>query len=89
MSDITINTKDLTRDLSNNTHEIFPNGIFFHNDLSGKWVMKITEEGIFFNRQQWQNAEPNEFAKAVIHILENSYSVKFERKNPAYDKNLS
>lgn len=54
----------------------------------GEWVMKITrEKGILFNRDKYPTAKPDDFAQAVIDILENAFTVKFERKNPPYDRN--
>lgn len=53
----------------------------------GKWVMKITrDEGILFNREGFPNALPDDFALAVIEILERAFTVKFERKKPPYDR---
>lgn len=37
---------------------------------NGNWVMKITDGKISFNRESWPDAAPDEFAKAVIAILE-------------------
>ena len=52
------------------------NIIFFHNN---KWVMKLIDgEGIFFNREEFSDYSPDDFAKAVIEILEKEFNVKFE-----------
>ncbi len=54
---------------------------------AGKWVMKIVKDkGILFNRDQYPNSKPDDFALAVIEILEKHFSVTFERKEPTYDK---
>ena len=51
------------------------------------WVMKITNhEGILFNREKYPDAKPDDFALAVIEILENQFMVKFERAMPPYDR---
>lgn len=50
------------------------------------WVMKLTREGIFFNRERYPDSSPDDFAQAVINILENSYTVKFTKEGPPYDK---
>jgi len=57
--------------------------------ISGKkWVMKLTKDGIFFNREAYPEAKPYDFAEAVIHILETAFTVKFEKKEPPYDRLL-
>lgn len=47
----------------------------------GEWVMKITKSGIIFNEDAYPNAKPHDFAKAVLQIMERSFSVKFTPKN--------
>lgn len=49
--------------------ELVKNSIIFavSND---DWVMKITNSKISFNRDRWPDASPDDFAKAVIAILE-------------------
>ena len=59
--------------------------ISFNAD-SNKWVMKLTDKGIFFNRQAYPNAHPEDFAQAVVEILEKEFTVKFEKKFPPYDR---
>lgn len=52
----------------------------------GEWVMKITrDKGILFNRERYSDAKPDDFAQAVIEILETTFTIKFERKNPPYE----
>ena len=61
--------------------------IIFNADADdGSWVMKLTDKGIFFNRDRYPNVQPDDFAQAVIEILEKNFTVKFERKEPPYDK---
>jgi len=60
-----------------------PNSIIFNAEPC-KWVMKITPEGIFFNREAYPDATPDEFAQTVIEILEKNFTVKFERKKLPY-----
>lgn len=53
----------------------------------GEWVMKITKDkGILFNRESYPDAKPDDFAQAIIDILETAFTVKFERKNPPYNR---
>jgi|GEM_PF-2778204 hypothetical protein len=59
--------------------------IIFHSE-PGIWAMKITRDGILFNREAYPISQPEDFAQAVIDILENVFTVKFERKNPPYDR---
>lgn len=59
--------------------------IVFQND-ENNWVMSINDQGIKFNRDKWPDASPDEFAKAVIQILEKAYKLKFEKKEPPYDR---
>jgi len=51
-----------------------------------EWVMKLTKEGIFFNRERYPNSKPDDFAQCVIDILEQQFTVEFKRKKPPYDK---
>jgi len=45
--------------------------ITFNADSNDEnWVMAIKDGKILFNREKWPNAEPDDFAKAVISILE-------------------
>ena len=54
--------------------------------MQKKWVMKIVKDkGILFNRESYPDAKPDDFALAVIKILENNFSVTFERKSPPYN----
>lgn len=40
------------------------------NDRHGSWIMKLSNGKVFFNRENWPEAEPDDFAKAVIMLLE-------------------
>ncbi len=63
-----------------------PNEIVFCPDPE-KWIMKLTAgEGILFNREDYPESTPDDFAQAVIEILEQHFSVTFERKIPPYNK---
>lgn len=47
----------------------------------GEWVMKITHgQGIVFNRERWPDGTPDDFAIAVIEILEKCFKLKFDWK---------
>lgn len=62
-----------------------PNEIIFYAHEA--WVMKITKDrGILFNKEHNQATTPDDFAKAVIDILERCYTVTFKKKNPPYDR---
>ncbi len=65
-----------------------PNEICFYAEKD-KWIMKLTNKGIIFNREGYPDAKPDEFAQAVFEILEKEFSVKFEKKDPPYNKNES
>ncbi len=56
------------------------------NISAHNWVMKITENGILFNRELYPDSTPDEFAQAVVEVLEKCYEVKFLKKQPPYDK---
>lgn len=45
------------------------------------WIMKITDNGIFFNREKFTDFFPDDFAKAVIEILENGEYVMKKNNN--------
>ena len=79
------------------THNPYPNAVEYtiypqvpseihFCSSTGIWVMKLTESGIIFNRERYSDSKPDDFAQAVIDILEKNFSVKFERKNPPYDR---
>jgi len=53
------------------------------------WIMKLTDEGIRFNRERYPNSTVDDFALAVIEILEKQYAVKFERKTPRFERVIS
>lgn len=59
--------------------------IAFNSD-SENWVMKINDKGIFFNRERYPHSSHEDFAQAVIQILENEFEVEFKRKSPPYNK---
>lgn len=54
--------------------------IIFNAEIDGSWVMKLTTRGIFFNRDKYSESNPDDFAKAVIAILEKKFDVTFNRK---------
>ena len=58
----------------------FDNHEIIFNDGSGNWVMKITKQGIIFNKENFIFANTNDFAKAVCEILEKNFAVKFTEK---------
>ncbi len=48
--------------------------------LKDIWMVKLTEEGIKFNREDFPELTADEFAKEFIHILECQFNVRFEKK---------
>lgn len=70
-------------------NEPIKSAIIFNADSDGPWVMKLTREGIFFNRDTYPNSTSDDFAKAVIEILEKQYAVTFEKKEPPHDRKTS
>jgi hypothetical protein len=61
--------------------------IFNADSDKERWVMKLTENGILFNRERFPDAKPDDFAQAVIGILEKEFTVKFLREKPPYNRN--
>ncbi len=66
------------------TEAIAKNEILFMPSLDEtKWVMKISEEGILFNRETYPDSTVDDFAQAVISILEESYTnITFRKTCP-------
>ncbi len=65
----------------NSTEPYEPSQITFSPSKdSESWVMKITKEGIKFNRESYPLVEADEFAQAVIHILETCFDVSFTKR---------
>ncbi len=59
--------------------------ILFITDNDKPWIMKLSKEnGIMFNREAYPDSPPDEFALAVIQILENTYDVTFNRREPTH-----
>ncbi len=50
------------------------------------WAIKITRDGVIFNREGYPNSTPDAFAKCFIDLLEKTYSIKFYKKEPPYDR---
>ncbi len=73
-----------TCDSSVNIKDPKPSEIHFNAESD--WVMKLTHEGVFFNREKFSASNPDDFALAVIGILENRFDVMFNKKEPPYDK---
>lgn len=61
-----------------------PRCITFHMCCNGSdssnWMMKLTEGKIEFNSKDFPDMTMDDFAKGIIDILENSYNVKFTKK---------
>lgn len=45
------------------------------------WALKISENGMVFNREIFPNHTPDDFAKDFIDILEQHFNIKFYSKN--------
>ncbi len=41
------------------------------------WIMKLTSQGIKFNREEFPNLCESEFAYEIIRILESCFTIKF------------
>ena len=73
-----LQTTEVSYDLKVN--EPVPNEICFNVDAD-TWLMKLSKEkGILFNREGYPHAKPDDFAQAVIDILEKSFNITFARK---------
>ena len=46
------------------------------------WAMEIRNDGIFFNIEGFPEWQPDDFAKAIIELLEKSFTVHFEKIPP-------
>lgn len=55
-----------------------PNEIGFY--ILDKWCIKITDEGIKFNRKDFSNFTEDEFADTILDILEKNFTVNFTKK---------
>lgn len=54
---------------------------FWPNGNDAPWIMKLSEKGgIEFNRESYPNSSPDDFADAVIQILEKELNVKIGKK---------
>jgi hypothetical protein len=58
------------------------------NDGNGNWIMKLEKGKISFNRQYWPEADPEDFAKIVIELLEKAH-VKMENWEGIKKENVS
>lgn len=59
--------------------ELPPSEILFCPDKD-KWAIKITKDGIFFNREMYPESGPDDFAICFIELLEKSFTVTFEKR---------
>ena len=46
-----------------------------------KWIIRLNEEGIFFNHEVFPELVGDAFVKAFINIMELNYAIKFVRKD--------
>jgi hypothetical protein len=46
----------------------------------GKWAIKITDNGLEFNKEGYPSYTADDFAKTFIFILESNFTVKFYKK---------
>lgn len=72
-----MNTDEILNKMSEDDKNDKPSFRFFFHD---KICILLNEEGIFFNRDEFKNFAPDDFAKAFIEILENNLNVKFTIK---------
>ena len=66
---------------NNNLKKPVHSAISFIPDADKPWIIKISQEGIKFNREDYPNVAPDEFARAFCEILERCYDVSFTRKD--------
>lgn len=45
------------------------------------WIMKLTPQGIRFNRENFPTLKEEDFAEKIIEILENHFNVKFKLRS--------
>jgi len=55
------------------------------NVTATDWAIKITKEGIKFNREKFPDAMPDDFARVFIELLEREFIVKFEKRSVEND----
>jgi hypothetical protein len=48
--------------------------------IDDTWFIKLTEDGVKFNRDAYPNDNPDDFAMKFIEILESKFNVKFIKK---------
>lgn len=65
MDNVEVNTEDL---------EAQDNEIIFSSDKG--WMIKVSEEGIIFNTQDFPNLSADEFAQEFIEILQSEFMVR-------------
>lgn len=51
--------------------------------VSGEWAIKISPEGIAFNRGAFPHWQPDDFAEQFMELLEGSYNVEFAKVKDA------
>ena len=49
--------------------------------VGGRWIMTICESGIIFNRKDFPEWKPDDFAENVINLMSSSWDVEFKKRN--------
>ena len=62
--------------------------LYFCIPGNDSWIMKLTDRGVFFNRDQFAKASPDDFAQSVVDILESDYDVTIKRKDSYGQKSV-
>jgi hypothetical protein len=58
-----------------------PSEIRFTANPEKGWAIKITKEGIRFNREAYPDSSADDFANAFMETLEKNFNVRFEKKD--------
>lgn len=54
--------------------------ILFSPTPNKPWLMKMSPEGLIFNREDYPSLDANEFANEFISILQHLFTVEIKRK---------
>ncbi len=68
------------KDNTDNLFEFHPKPNIIKFDLKQKTFLTVSEEGIKFHTHNFPNWKLDVFAKEFVNILENSFSVRFNKK---------
>lgn len=49
----------------------------------GQWIIEISKNGFKFNREDYPDALPDDFAQAFVDILEKKFDVTMQKRDEA------